>query len=165
MRVLVIMITAFFCVAAATAADEPLRPPDLSLRSFAGAQAGVQGSYCVRDSTQGVCGDTTQPLANVVSIVRPGGRLALRPSEGSLTSVSVSLGALRCNGTWRSLRVRLRNGVWQFSAPKRPGAYGLFVFARFTTEQTSGDTSAGFGLLVSRNKPRRIVPAGPYAVC
>jgi hypothetical protein len=132
---------------------------------MAGVQPGAQGSYCVRDSTQGVCGDTTQPHPSLVSIVRPGGRIAVRPSEGSLSSLSVSLGSLGCNGTWATLRVRLRNGVWQFTAPKRPGAYELFVFARFTTEQTTGDTSAGFGLLVSRTKARRIAPAGPFAVC
>ncbi len=39
------------------------------------------------------------------------------------------------------------------------------MFARFQTETTSGDTSMAFGLLVSRTKARRIVPASQYAVC
>jgi hypothetical protein len=132
---------------------------------MAGAQAGAQGSYCARDSTQGVCADTLQPHPSMISIVRPGGRLALRPSEGVLSSVSASVGALGCDGPGSPRRVRLRNGVWQVTAPARPGAFELRVFAQFETETTRGDTSMAFGVLVSRNKLRRIVPAGSYAVC
>ena len=135
------------------------------MKTFAGMQTGAQGSYCVRDSTEGMCADTIQPHPTLVSIVRPGGPLALRPSEGSLSSVSVSAGALGCNGIGAHRRVRLRNGVWQVTAPSRPGAYELQVFTRFETETTQGDTSTVFGLLVSRTKARRIVPASQYAVC
>jgi hypothetical protein len=39
------------------------------------------------------------------------------------------------------------------------------VFTRFETETTRGDTSTVFGLLVSRTKARRILPASQYAVC
>ena len=151
-------------VASATAAAT-LQPPTVALKTIAGTQTGAQGSYCVRDSTEGICGDTVQPHPTLASIVRPGGRLALRPSEGSLSSVSVSIGALGCNGIGAHRRVRFRNGVWQVTAPSRPGAYELQVFARFETETTRGDTSMAFGLLVSRTKARRIVPASQYAVC
>jgi hypothetical protein len=157
-------IAALLVVGTAGAAAT-LQPPDLTLRSKAGVQAGVQGSYCVRDATQGICGDTGPPHPTRLNVVRPGGRLTLRVSEGTLSSPSASLGLLGCNGSLSTRAVARRNGVWQITAPARPGAYELLVFARFSTDTTSGDTSEGFGVLVSRSKARRIVPAAPYAVC
>ena len=56
-------------------------------------------------------------------------------------------------------------GAWRVTAPARPGAYDLLVFTRFKTETTKGDTSMAFGVVVSRTKVRRIVPAARYAVC
>ena len=151
--------------AGAAAADTPLQPPDLTLWSKAGIQAGVQGSSCVRDQAQGVCRDSAPPHPTQLNVVRPGGNLVLRVSAGTLSGPSASLGLLACNGSMSKKAVRRRNGRWQITAPKRPGAYELFVFSRFTTDQTHGDTSEGFGLLVSRTKARRIVPAARYAVC
>ena len=132
---------------------------------MAGLQTGAQGTYCVRDDRQNICADAVQPHPDKVSIVRPGGHLALRPSEGRLSSVSASFGALGCDGAGSPTRVRFHNGAWRVTAPARPGAYDLLVFTRFRTETTKGDTSMAFGVVVSRTKVRRIVPAARYAVC
>jgi hypothetical protein len=152
-------------LAGAAGADTAPRPPDLSIRSNAGVQPGMQGSYCVRDSTQGVCADTTQPHPNLVSVVRPGARVVLRVADGTLSEPSVAVDALGCSGLGNSKPLRNRNGRWQIAVPTRPGAYELFVFARFATSETSGDTSAGFGVLVSRSKARRILPADRFRRC
>jgi hypothetical protein len=156
---------ALVLVMSAAAADTALQPPGLSIRSKAGVQQGVQGSYCIRDATQGICADTTQPHPNRVSVVRPGARIVLRVADGTLSDPSVAIGAFGCSGLGRSKPLRTSNGRWQIAVPRRPGAYELFVFARFATAETSGDTSAGFGVLVSRSKPRQILSADPYRVC
>jgi hypothetical protein len=41
----------------------------------------------------------------------------------------------------------------------------LQAFTRLKAEATSGSTSVAFGILVSRTKPREIVPAAQYEVC
>jgi hypothetical protein len=155
------------CVGASTAAagGARLSPPTLSLKSAAGTQLGAQGSYCVGDSSQNICADGAQPHPSKVTVVRPGGRLVLKTFAATLSEPSVALVALGCEGFGRPRALHQRNGVWQVRAPRRRGAYELQVFARFRTEHTSGDTSVGFGVLVSRSKARRIVPAAPYEVC
>jgi hypothetical protein len=137
----------------------------LSLKSIAGTQVGAQGSYCVGDESRNICADAAQPHPAKVTVVRPGGRLVLRTSGATLSDPSVAVVALDCEGFGRPRAIHKRNGVWQVRAPKRRGAYELQLFTRFRTERTSGDTSVGFGVLVSRSKARRIVPAAPYEVC
>jgi hypothetical protein len=161
----VLALAAALLFAGAAAADSPLRPPVLSIASKAGIQDGVQGSYCIRDAAQGVCADSTQPHPTLVSVVRPGARLALRTSDGTLTKPTFSVGALGCSGTGPSRAVRLRGDVWRITAPARPGGYELLVSTRFTAAETHGDTMVGVGILVSRTKARRILPAKRFAVC
>ena len=92
-------------------------------------------------------------------------RLVVKTSAGTLWNPYVSIGALGCSGSGRSKALRHRNGVWQFTVPRRRGAYELLVSSRFDTDEVHGDTSVAFGVVVSRTKARRIVPASQYAVC
>src|SRR5919106_1130527 len=51
----------------------PLRPPALELRSEAGSQRAVQGSYCVTGEGSGECVDYAGPVVpERASVVRPG---------------------------------------------------------------------------------------------
>ena len=61
--------------------------------------------------------------------------------------------------------MRFHNGASRVTAPARPGAYELQVLTRFETKTAKGDTSTAFGVVVSRTKVRRMVPAARYAVC
>ena len=165
MTLRLLALAAVLVIAGAAAAAAPLRPPQLSIVSKAGAQQGVQGSYCIRDAAQGLCADAIQPHPTLVSVVRPEARLALHTSEGALTNPTVSVGALGCNGSGAPRAVRMRGGVWRITAPARPGRYELLVFARFTTATAHGDTTVGVGVLVSRTKVRRILPSKSFTVC
>jgi hypothetical protein len=161
-RLAVVGTLALGCVATAGAAAT-LQPPALSLKSKAGTQAGVQGSYCIRSETVTQCADSIGPHASVLAVVRPGERLVLG-ANAALNAPKASLGLVGC-GTGSSKPFHRHAGVWRLAAPKRPGAYEVGVSTSFTTETVRGDTSVAFGILVSRHKARRIVPAARYAVC
>ena len=157
-------LCAAFVVAAASAASS-LAPPVLKLKGKAGTQAGAQGSSCVTGGGVSQCADTVQPHPTKVSVVRPGGRLTLVASGATLSGPSAAFGALGCEGSGRSTPIRRRHAAWWIVAPRRSGAYELQVFTNFRTHSLKGDTSVAFGVLVSRTKPRRVVPAAPYEVC
>jgi hypothetical protein len=162
----ILALVAVAAVAGTAAAATSLEAPQLTLKSKAGTLTGKQGSGgCISSNTVIQCADGLQPHPDLVSVVRPGERLVVKTSAGTLWNPHVSIGALGCSGSGRSKALRHPNGVWQFTAPRRRGAYELLVSSRFDTDEAHGDTSVAFGVVVSRTKARRIVPASQYAVC
>jgi hypothetical protein len=159
----VIVAVAAAALVGTGAAATTLEAPQITLKAHAGILTGVQGSTCVSSATLTQCADSIGPHPQTVAIVRPGGRLVLR-AEALLSGPSVSAGLLGCGTGWRK-HIRGQGGRWTLKAPRRPGAYELLLTTRFQTEATHGDTSVAFGVVVSRTKARRIVPASQYAVC
>jgi hypothetical protein len=158
-------LLAVAALAGTAAAATSLEAPQLTLKSRAGTLTGKQGIGCISTDTLTQCADGIQQHPDLVAVVRPGERLVVKTSAGTLWSPNVAIGALGCSGWGRSKALPHRNGVWQLTAPRRRGAYELLVVSRFDTGETHGDTSVAFGVVVSRTKARRIVPASQYAVC
>jgi hypothetical protein len=135
------------------------------MKTRAGALAGQQGSYCLSTDSESQCVDMLWPHPSAAAVVRPREWIVLRSSEGSLSSPTVAVGALGCDGSGGTVAIHKRSGLWRLRAPRRPGGYALVVSARFRTDAARGDTTAGFGIIVSRTKARAIVPASRHTVC
>jgi hypothetical protein len=137
------------CGAHHAAATTPA-PSPIALVSTSGEQLAVQGSYCARSGTQGVCGDTAYPAPTSLSVVRPGETVRLR--VGGATSVDLELYRFGCHRTVLR-RAATHGGSWNVDLA--PGVYEALVFARLR----DGDTSGGVGLWVSRDRRLGIVRA------
>jgi hypothetical protein len=147
-----------------------LSPPPIVLVTAAGKQVAVAGSSCVTRTdpdtgeSSGVCADSTWPHPEKVSVVRPGDSVSVALSgalvdEGS----SVEVLPLGCeHDVLRTIDLEPGKQSTAFPVDLEPGAYELYVAARFEAEDgRSGDTSGSAGLLVDENAPLAVGPAPP----
>jgi len=148
--------------------ESKLRPPQILLRSSAGEQRAVEGSFCV-DSVDpasgqgsGVCSDSAAVHPNAVTVVQPGdevtfvfsGANIVRPSgchaddqQGCIGYVHVK--PLGCDDR-EVERVPLGLGPeTRWTIDLESGAYELDVFGYFESiDGATGDVSGALGLLV-----------------
>ena len=134
-----------------------LSPPPIVLVTAAGKQVAVAGSSCVTRTdpdtgeSSGVCADSTWPHPEKVSVVRPGDSVSVALS-GALVDEGASVEVLPLGCEHDVLR----------TIDLEPGAYELYVAARFEAEDgRSGDTSGSAGLLVDENAALGVGPAPP----
>lgn len=147
--------------------------PATVLSSRAGRQHGVQGSYCVsypvdeRDTgrvTQ--CVDAVPDLhPNRLSVVRPREVVMIAVREATMVTGGAAVFRLGCDD--RAIRrFSLAERTTRWRVRLTPGAYEIDVFVRFeTADGRSGDTSGLVGLVVSRTRERRIIPAPDSPGC
>ena len=168
------LVLALAAVAVPPAASAQ-RPPPFLLESRAGTQRGVQESYCVSMPAAGGsvagCADTTDLPPRRLSVVRPRslvtivlrGAEIVRKGVGCADGCEAGAAVYRVDGDKsRPLRrFDLTSARTRWRVRLRPGRYELEVFvSRFRTpDRRVGDTSATFGLLVSRTRPLGIVRA------
>jgi hypothetical protein len=167
--------------AESTSGGPPSLPPIL-MQSKAGTQRAVQESYCfgyVDENGIPVngCGDVAgNPLPRRLSVVRPGEHVQIRLRDARIILRSSGCGpAGRCDAGVAVRRLGCRRIIARFNLkPSRttwrarlaPGAYELSVgISNFTTGSAGGDTSGSLGLLVHRNRPRKIISARGHAFC
>ena len=168
--------------AAGSAGSESVTVPPILMQSKAGTQRAVQESYCL--ATVDEFGNPVFGCADVfvdlpprrLSVVRPGERVQIRLRDARIVLRSPGCGPDgRCEATVAVSRLGCRRIIARFDLkPSRtnwrarlaPGAYDLRVFVgNFTTGSAAGDTSGSLGLLVDRNRPRKIISARGHAVC
>jgi hypothetical protein len=160
---------------AAPAAASAQRPPPFLLESRAGTQRGVQESYCVSmpSGTGAVAGCALMVDARPrrLSVVRPRERVTVVLRGATIVHEDPSCHP-RCDAGAAAYRLRAEKGrvirTFPLTSARtrwrvrlRPGRYELEVgVSRFTMpDGRTGDTSATFGLLVSRTRPLAIVRA------
>jgi hypothetical protein len=154
-----------------TAFDESkLRPPRVLLRSIAGQQKAVGGTFCVDYVDQasgrggGLCSDSPGVHPDSITVAQPGDELTFVFSGADIVRASgcksESEGEQGCIGFVHVKplgcedreveRVPLALGPeTRWTVDLEPGAYELDVFGYFeSSEGASGDVSAGLGLLV-----------------
>ena len=140
-------------------------PPRIVLMSKAGTQRAVQETFCVSvvigETGVSRCVDTVDLPPARLSVVRPGETVAIVVRGATTARGVVSIHPLgQPNRVVLTLRVSAPKTTWRVRL--RPRAYELDVeIARFeTADGRSGDTSATLGVLVDRDRPLRIIPAG-----
>jgi hypothetical protein len=185
-RALVAMLAVALCVAAGLASARPARgyaagsgasppqtPPRISLVSKAGAQRGVEGSYCVAVVTDegGVvrCADGVDPEPRRLSVVRPRERVTIRLRGATEADGAVSVHPRGCEDLTR-WRFKITGPITHWIVPRilRPKRrfFELSLFAEFTmADGRTGDTSGALGLLISRTRPRDVIPAHDHLAC
>jgi hypothetical protein len=157
-------------VTAAGAASPAQRPPIIVLRSEAGIQRAVQGSYCVTAPTEGgfvsMCALLVDPEPDWMSVVRPKERVTIRVRRSATARGVVFVHARGCQDqTIETFKIRKPTTRWHVGLD--PGRYELEIeISEFVaTDGSFGDTSAALGLLVSENRTQRLVPARDKLAC
>lgn len=142
----------------------PLRPPALELRSEAGTQRAVQGSYCVTGEESGECADyAARVVPERASVVRPGEVVTLVFVGADAVDGAASVRRLGCDEELRSLPLEPET-PWKVDVA--PGVYEIAVEAvAFEAGSASGDTSAVLGLVVDAAAPLAVRPPGRPVVC
>ncbi len=175
--------------AATTGTPEPapapeLKPPPIVLKSEAGRQEAVFGSYCitsVSDSSNegaGICTDSAFPHPKELTVARPGESIRITivgthlvvpagctPASGCASAVTIY--PLGCGPERVVADFELSKATTRWDVDLQPGAYELSVFANFDDGAgTSGDVSGALGLLVDPDREPAIVPVDEsLAVC
>jgi hypothetical protein len=150
--------------------ESKLRPPRILLRSIAGQQKAVEGTFCVDYVDQasgrggGMCSDSPDVHPDSITFAQPGDELTFvfggadivhasgckSESEGEQGCIGfVHVKPLGCEDR-EVERVPLALGSeTRWTVDLEPGAYELDVFGYFeSSEGASGDVSGGLGLLV-----------------
>jgi hypothetical protein len=155
---------------AAVAASSSQRPPPIVLRSTAGRQRAVQGSFCVTGPVEGgwvtLCADTIDPEPRWLSVVRPKERVTIRVRGATSARGVVVVHPRGCeNRIARTFYIRRSTKRWVVQL--EPGRYELDVsISEFTTSDgRSGDTTAALGLLVSETRATDVIPANGSLAC
>jgi len=151
------------------------RPPAIVLVSEAGKQVAVAGSSCVTYTDpdtgegSGVCSDSTWPHPTKVSVVRPGETVSVLLSGATVDEEgSVGVLPLGCeHDVLRTIDLPAGKQSTAFPVDLDPGAYELYVFARFKADDgRSGDASGSVGLLVDEDASVGIEPSpAPSSNC
>jgi hypothetical protein len=167
--------------AATTGTPEPppapeLKPPPIVLKSEAGRQEAVFGSYCITSMSSsggegaGICTDSTFPHPKELTVTRPGESIRITivgthlvvpagcaPASGCASAVTIY--PLGCGPERAVANFELSRDTTHWNVDLEPGAYELSVFAYFDDGAgTSGDVSGALGLLVDPDRGAAIVP-------
>ena len=171
-----VLLLALALALALPAAARAQCPPPILLESRAGVQRAMQESYCVTkaDDTGGVtlCADTLDLRPRRLSVVRPGevvtiavpGATIVHRDPSCHPRCEASAAVYRLGGRKTLVaRFRLSGERTGWPVRLRPGAYEVEVFVGLfrTMDGRSGSTSGSLGILVSRTRPRRVLPAPP----
>jgi hypothetical protein len=145
-------------------------PPVVVLRSEAGVQRAVQGSYCVTVPTgTGFvfgCADLVDPEPRWLSVVRPKEGVVIRVRRTDVARGVVLVHPRGCESrTVETFKIRRPTTRWHVRLD--PGRYELEVsISEFVaTDGRFGDTTAALGLLVSESRPLGFVPARDSLAC
>jgi len=141
-------------------------PPPVVLVGGAGEQRATINSYCVVaergewSKSAGICVDGTWPHPKRVSVVRPGEEVTVLVGA-HVQAGSVSVLRLGCErDVFERFRLARGEAATTWNVDLEPGAYELWVFARFAGDTKTGDVSGGLGLVVSPDAGLTI-DAGP----
>lgn len=163
--------------------ESKLRPPRILLRSIAGEQKAVEGTFCVDYVDQasgrggGMCGDSPSVHPDAITVAQPGDELTFvlsgadivrsrgcksEDEQGCIGYVHVR--PLGCEDREVG-RVPLALGPeTRWTIDLEQGAYELDVFAYFeSSEGATGDVSGGLGLVVG-GEPKQDDYRGVVAV-
>jgi hypothetical protein len=158
--------------------DEPdpeLRPPAIVLKSQAGRQRAVQGSYCVSKEEEagagaGLCADYFVQHPEQLTVVGPGEEIVVSMPGGQLLAdpedcvpacpPTVDVFPLGCFDEPVATVQVAEDEPWKLEL--EPGSYELQLFAHFTApDGRSGYTSVVLGVLVDPMGEPAIVEATP----
>jgi hypothetical protein len=167
-----LILAALFGLWALTPTSEPsdqseparLRPPALELRSEAGTQRAVQGSYCVEGVDSGECAEFEAPVVPTrASVVRPGEVVTLAFAGADSVDGTASVRRLGCDEVLLTVPLEPET---RWPVELEPGAYELLAeVVTFEAGNVSGDTTAVLGLVVDAEEPLEVRPAGRPAAC
>lgn len=141
------------------------RPPRIVLKSKAGLQRAVWGSFCVTVPDDGMavvlCVETLDSPPRRLSVVRPGEWVTLRFRETTSVTGEVSVQRGLCQGkVVRSFAIENPRTVWRVPRRFRSGRqFELSLGAEFAmADGRTGSTEASLGLLVSTTRRRAVIP-------